>query len=222
MKSKLITIEEIVTEIDRVLDNAENNFYEQHQRYPSLLDAKDYILLAHFLKIKCRGSKNPEYPIGGDEIGYRLMLKTLQRGNFFEELGESRQTAMRGILGRVLYTHSIREAQYRSHFLDRLISEEVQFPSDWKHYIDAIEKIQVACLVGDDIDNRNETEINEFSIKEQKEGYRIGIHLVNPSGHYKRCIKNAKNWENLKEIYVWLFKIKPTDFPAEFRCHNYW
>lgn len=226
MEKKILTIENAVEIIDQVLDRAENKFHGKYGRYPNLLNEKDYILLADFLNINKDAEKSRLGFSHRDEFGYRLMLKTLQREDFFKELGKYQENAFNGIAGRVMYTHSKKEAEFRNKHLQKLIDSEIQVPNGWDNYVNAVNQIQLACFVGQQVSNPKELE--EVTKESARRAInRVGSNIVNPSAHYWLSITDDGNpdfkvsWEALQKIWNETFRYSPEYF-GDKKNQQYW
>jgi len=198
-----LKLEEAVRIIDGVLDRAETVFYSENKRYPSLVDERDYVLLARHLNIPDEAEKtkyvNSEghnvYGIPHEDFAYRFMRRYLERQNFFSSLGTHQQTAFDAFIGRLNCHVPRRERDFRIENIEELRKSKIEFPLDFKPFLKTIGKIAgefptpgVCFLKRLRRDNREAYE---------EASHKIGTHLVNPSAHLFMWLMPVINYETL-------------------------
>ncbi len=219
IRQKRYSVERATEIIDNILDETEDIFRSEYGTHPSLHSEEDYVRLGKILNIasvsdkfkhiddreKDNSSKSYiTYSLAGSDIAYRLMRRFLERQGLFDSLGENKEIAFDGIMGRLEYNPPRREFEFRIKSLQKLLNDGVEIPDDWDSFINDVGMIAGNYPVtGLCFLPKSYQKIwDKPEGKKTKIGYKnIGTHLVNPSAHSLTVWEDIKNFKELIEKY---------------------
>ena len=216
-----LTVKYAHSYIEKTVTTAETRFFLLHSRPPSLVEERDYVLLADFLDITDidRQNRYPKKPGYGDslyqcpaipahDIAHILLRHFLERQGFFAGYKKRvNRTLFDGLMGRLTYNVPADEYAYRIEKITALQAMNVPFPADFDSFIETIECVSKACFLPTIYQKVSRTPAGDATRK----GYTcVGTCIVNPAKGYLQLLRYLdkrelelevfkRNWEEIRD-----------------------